>query len=160
MRAEWKKAFTQIELIFVMLVVGILAVVAIPRLSTSRDDATAAKCTQETQQLLSEISQKYTIEGYTNFSTIPIEEMTNLRVGISTDEGISSPLGSLVAGGIKYMCDSENIVEIKGEVSGVDYNLTIKDLNPSTPAAKTASELVRKLNSIQSAGGKRVYILH
>ena len=38
-----KKAFTMIELIFVIVILGILASVAIPRLSLTRDDAAVAK---------------------------------------------------------------------------------------------------------------------
>jgi len=159
MSCNQHKAFTQIELIFVMLVVGILAVVAIPRLAASRDDAHGAKCTQEAQQLLSEISQNYAQKGYSVFSTLPIEEITNLRVSVVEKDGISSPQGSLVSSGIIYMCDSENIVEIKGTLTGVEYNLTVTDLNPTTPAAATASELIRKLNDISTAGGSRIYSL-
>jgi len=38
-----KNAFTMIELVFVIVVLGILAAVAIPRMSATRDDATIAK---------------------------------------------------------------------------------------------------------------------
>ena len=38
-----KKAFTMIELVFVIVVIGILASVAIPRLGASRDDAVITK---------------------------------------------------------------------------------------------------------------------
>jgi|WetSurMetagenome_2_1015567.scaffolds.fasta_scaffold1195175_1 general secretion pathway protein G len=38
-----KKAFTMIELVFVIVIIGILASVAIPRLAATRDDAEVAK---------------------------------------------------------------------------------------------------------------------
>lgn len=38
-----KKAFTMIELVFVIVVIGILATVAIPRFAATRDDAEIAK---------------------------------------------------------------------------------------------------------------------
>ena len=160
MSCNQRKAFTQVELIFVMIVVGILAAVAIPRLATSRDDANAARCTQETQQLISEISHSYAFEGYYTFSAKPIDKITNIDVGIVEGDGISSSLGSLVSDGVTYMCDSEDIVLIKGIHGGIDYNLTVTDLDTATsPAAVTASELIRKLHAISIAGGTRVYSL-
>lgn len=154
-----RKAFTQIELIFVIVVVAILAVVAIPRLAAHRDDAHAAKCTQEAQQLISEITQQYSLLGYTKFSTLPIEKITNISVGVTEEDGISNTRGSLVSQGIRYMCDNENTVEIRGVLAGVEYNLTVTDLDPASPASKTASELIRELNSISEVGGTRIYIL-
>ncbi|GIU00979.1 hypothetical protein TSL6_14850 [Sulfurovum sp. TSL6] len=160
MNSNQRKAFTQIELIFVMLVVGILAVVAIPKLAASRDDANAAKCTQEVQQLLSEMSHHYAVQGYREFSTTGIEEMTNLNIAVVEGDGVSSPQGSFVNNGITYMCNGEDIVEIQGIHAGAEYNLTVTDLNPTiTPAAVTASKLIRKLNDISTAGGTRVYSL-
>lgn len=38
-----KKAFTMIELVFVIVIIGILASVAVPRLAATRDDAEIAK---------------------------------------------------------------------------------------------------------------------
>ncbi|MCI6988017.1 MAG: type II secretion system GspH family protein [Campylobacter sp.] len=51
-----KKAFTMIELVFVIVVLGILAGVAIPRLAVTRDDATVTKLRAEVQAIRSGIS--------------------------------------------------------------------------------------------------------
>ncbi len=51
-----KKAFTMIELIFVIVIIGILASVAIPKLSATRDDAKASILAKAIQSVKSEIS--------------------------------------------------------------------------------------------------------
>jgi general secretion pathway protein G len=51
-----KAAFTMIELIFVIVILGILAAVAIPKLSTTRDDAEVSKNTQNIMTSVAEIA--------------------------------------------------------------------------------------------------------
>ncbi|UFH58996.1 type II secretion system protein [Sulfurovum mangrovi] len=160
MQIMHKKAFTLVELIFIIVVLGILSIVAIPRYLTQRDDATAAVCTQEVQQLISEISQKYLTVNYHTFDVMPIDEITNIRTGAVSGNGISSVSGTLVKNGIVYICDGENLVELKGGVVGTEYNLTVRDLDPSNaPAAVTAAEIIRNLNGIETAGGTNSYKL-
>ena len=43
MHASSKKAFTMVELIFVIVVIGILAAIAVPKLAATRDDAEISK---------------------------------------------------------------------------------------------------------------------
>ena len=58
-----KQAFTMIELIFVIVILGILAAVAIPRLAATRDDAEIVKAAQNITTSLTDLMGYYTAKG-------------------------------------------------------------------------------------------------
>ncbi len=60
-----KNAFTMIELIFVIVILGILAAVAIPKLSATRDDAIIARVSQNISVAVSEIASYAVSKGQT-----------------------------------------------------------------------------------------------
>ena len=80
-----KKAFTIIELIFVIVALGILAMVALPRLASSKEDAEIARVKAEIAAIRSAIQThrganllKQNSRGYPNDLTARrIEEITN-----------------------------------------------------------------------------------
>jgi prepilin-type N-terminal cleavage/methylation domain-containing protein len=67
-----KKAFTMIELIFVIVMIGILAAIAIPKMMVTRDDAQTAALTSQIRAATKEIISYYTSQGgEINFSELP-----------------------------------------------------------------------------------------
>nr|WP_321319190.1 type II secretion system protein [uncultured Campylobacter sp.] len=58
-----KKGFTMIELIFVIVILGILASVAIPRLAATREDAEISAAVANLRTLISDINAYYTVKG-------------------------------------------------------------------------------------------------
>jgi len=142
-----KRAFTMIELIFVIVLIGILASIAIPKLSASRDDSTAAMCALEVTQLTRELSASYTRRGHNIFRYKMVSEMTNIKIlenfpsqltGIPTDENIVT--------GIKYRCDGVDIASFiySYDSTILRYGLTLEISNGNTPASLLASNTLKK----------------
>ena len=71
-----KKGFTMIELIFVIVILGILASVAIPRLAATREDAEISATVANLRTLVSDATAYYTAKG--EFGSAKWSEITNV----------------------------------------------------------------------------------
>ena len=86
-----KKGFTMIELIFVIVILGILASVAIPRLAGTRTDAEIAATVANIRTLLSDLNSYYVVKGeftegadgvkWNEITNVPLENADSSVVG-------------------------------------------------------------------------------
>ena len=104
-----KNAFTMIELIFVIVILGILASVAIPKLAATRDDAKIASKAQEIQTAIAEIPAYVTAQGV-----------------VKKPEEMSQVLAQLVKQG-KATAAAGSITGSKGKVTLHTQNGTLTD---------------------------------
>ena len=77
-----KKGFTMIELIFVIVILGILAAVAIPRLAATRDDAEITKTISNTALVVRDMTSYYTAQGHFDKTAA---NMTNVQLVTAKD---------------------------------------------------------------------------
>ena len=84
-----KKGFTMIELIFVIVILGILASVAIPRLAATREDAEISATVANLRTLVNDATAYYTVKGTfdsnTKWSAIPNVPLGSATNGVTTE---------------------------------------------------------------------------
>ena len=81
-----RAGFTMIELIFVIVILGILAAVAIPKLAATRTDAEVSKAASDLATVITDMGSYYTAQGaFANLSV-----MTNVIDFDSTAKGATA----------------------------------------------------------------------
>ena len=111
-----KKGFTMIELIFVIVILGILASVAIPRLAATRTDAEIAATVANLRTLLNDVASYYAVKGEFG-ATVKWKDITNVPLGdankLAAGSGGKND-GILTVGGGE--CIAVKVVNKKGNI--------------------------------------------
>ena len=92
-----KKGFTMIELIFVIVILGILASVAIPRLAATREDAEISAAVANLRTLVSDATAYYTAKGSFDTNT-KWSEITNVPLGSAASTNATTDANLKIGG--------------------------------------------------------------
>jgi len=100
-----KKAFTMIELIYVIVIIGILAAIAIPKLSATRDDATLSAIVANTRTVIADMGAFYTSQGSIEWQGAKISHVTDVPLFTDTICLVPTVSTDEASEGTFYICD-------------------------------------------------------
>ena len=107
-----------IELIFVIVILGILAAVAIPKLAATRDDAEISKTASNIQTLISDLGSYYTSQGEFNND---VKKMSNVKnpVNAKNDKCLEVGTGNNTNGEIGITIKTDGLCKNVWELPGL-----------------------------------------
>ena len=89
---KFVRAFTMIELVFIIVIIGILAAVAIPRLQASRDEAWAVAMATQIKTAVNDVINHVTATGNSNIKFKTYPAMTNYYAPVEATSSISTEI--------------------------------------------------------------------
>ena len=145
-----RSGFTMIELIFVIVILGILAAVAIPKLTATRDDAKISKGASEIATAIQDIGAYYTAKG--SFSTM--SDMTSVKFYTTSGGSTAADSTNLAGNTVYYNVGSTGCISFAG--TSTDGNLTVADLSGSTAVCQGIADATSNLQKTHVFGGSGI----
>lgn len=145
-----RSGFTMIELIFVIVILGILASVAIPKLAATRDDAKISKMASNAATFVSDAGSYYVSQGLANWTGANWDDITNVELYTDT-AGTTTAKGTAATGATVYLVDEG--VDCLTFTHANAGTLTVADGAGTTPTCAQVKAIAADMVKTHTFGG-------
>jgi len=149
------KAFTLVEVIFVIVILGILSAVAIPRLMTSRDDSKMAVALREMGMIVSEISSYYTTLGTFSGDVLAMTSVENLEYTTAWDNVVGEGVLTYSISDVNNDLEPCVLISLQNQEGNVTVS-NVLNVNTSVCQGLQGHFMYQKLLGTKLVGGNRV----
>lgn len=121
-----KNAFTMIELIFVIIIIGIVAAIGVPKLAVARNDASASVIATRLSNCIHLASKGYLMDNAFDVNDSNcVEIVTNINCYILTADDVNGTLNVKDVANATNECKSGQAITLKNKLSssiGITHN--------------------------------------
>lgn len=143
-----KNAFTMIELVFVIVILGILAAVAVPKLSATRDDAEVSKIAQNVGTSIADIANYAVAKGKVDSNFSIMSESMRVMVG-NKNAKLTDNEATISIGGV-------DCIKIKVDKNATNDDLNISYISSSNQKCLNLQSTVNPTNYSIKLGGQSI----
>lgn len=151
-----KKAFTMIELIFVIVIIGILAAVAIPKISATRDDAAISAIVSNARVAIGDLESFYMSRDNTAWNTETIQSATSALLLLACENPTEA---NTSISPNKFVLCHDKVICLSLETT-VEGDLVVTDGTDTTDticqAVKKDPAIINMSNKTYVLGGQKI----